>query len=123
MQDPIESGPEDPQRPDKEGKSTAFALAGMVGIALLAVLAIALTRNERDGPRPVRLRRRRFAAAGSRSATSMRPRWHETPALPVEPARYVTTIRISSECPTRIVTRMRRESRTAIACSGSKHDS
>jgi hypothetical protein len=41
MQDPI-----NPQRPDKEGKSTAFALAGMVGIALLAVLAIALMRGD-----------------------------------------------------------------------------
>ena len=38
----------DPTRPDKSGKSTAFALAGMVGIALLAVLAIALTRNQPD---------------------------------------------------------------------------
>ena len=31
--------------PDKRGKSTAFALAGMVGIALLAVLAIVITRS------------------------------------------------------------------------------
>ena len=30
---------------DKNGKSTAMALAGMVGIALLAVLAIAITRD------------------------------------------------------------------------------
>src|SRR5262245_42962568 len=30
----------------KSGKSTAFALAGMVGIALLAVLAVAITRNK-----------------------------------------------------------------------------
>jgi hypothetical protein len=34
--------------PDKGGKSTAYALAGMVGIALLAVLAIAITRNQPD---------------------------------------------------------------------------
>ena len=41
--------PGDPiTRPDRGGKSTAFALAGMVGIALLAVLAIALTRNKPD---------------------------------------------------------------------------
>jgi hypothetical protein len=33
-------------RPEKSGKGTAFALAGMVGIALLAVLAIALTRGK-----------------------------------------------------------------------------
>jgi hypothetical protein len=32
--------------PDKSRKSTAFALAGLVGIALLAVLAIVITRNE-----------------------------------------------------------------------------
>lgn len=31
--------------PDKSRKSTAFALAGMVGIALLAVLAIVITRQ------------------------------------------------------------------------------
>jgi len=36
----------DPPLPDKSGKSTAFALAGMVGIALLAVLAIVLTRGQ-----------------------------------------------------------------------------
>jgi hypothetical protein len=36
----------EPQRPEKNGKSTAFALAGMVGIALLAVLAIALSRDQ-----------------------------------------------------------------------------
>ena len=41
MQDPM-----NPKPPDKDGKSTAFALAGMVGIALLAVLAIALTRGD-----------------------------------------------------------------------------
>jgi hypothetical protein len=34
--------------PEKRSKSTAFALAGMVGIALLAVLAIALTRGRPD---------------------------------------------------------------------------
>ena len=45
MQDPMNPNP-NPQRPDDGGKSTAFALAGMVGIALLAVLAIALTRGE-----------------------------------------------------------------------------
>ena len=45
MQDPMKPNP-NPQRPDDGGKSTAFALAGMVGIALLAVLAIALTRGE-----------------------------------------------------------------------------
>ena len=39
---------DDPTLPDKSGKSTAFALAGMVGIALLAVLAIAITRNKPD---------------------------------------------------------------------------
>jgi len=44
MQDPM--NPQTPQRPDGDGKSTAFALAGMVGIALLAVLAIALTRGD-----------------------------------------------------------------------------
>jgi hypothetical protein len=45
MQDPI-----NPQRPpENDGKSTAFALAGMVGIALLAVLAIALTRSDNVG--------------------------------------------------------------------------
>ena len=38
----------DSTRPEKSGKSTAFALAGMVGIALLAVLAIAITRNKPD---------------------------------------------------------------------------
>ena len=38
----------DSTRPEKTGKSTAFALAGMVGIALLAVLAIAITRNKPD---------------------------------------------------------------------------
>ena len=42
MQDPMM----DPQRPEKDGKGTAFALAGMVGIALLAVLAIALMRSD-----------------------------------------------------------------------------
>jgi len=48
MQDPM--NPIDPQRPPQnDGKSTAFALAGMVGIALLAVLAIALTRADRAG--------------------------------------------------------------------------
>jgi len=31
---------------DQNGKSTAFALAGMAGIALLAVLAIALARHK-----------------------------------------------------------------------------
>ena len=42
MQEPM-----NPQRPPQnDGKSTAFALAGMVGIALLAVLAIALTRAD-----------------------------------------------------------------------------
>jgi hypothetical protein len=44
MEDPRD--PMSPQKPDGDGKSTAFALAGMVGIALLAVLAIALTRGE-----------------------------------------------------------------------------
>jgi hypothetical protein len=45
MQDPM-----NPQRPpENDGKSTAFALAGMVGIALLAVLAIALTRSDNLG--------------------------------------------------------------------------
>ena len=45
MQDPM-----NPQRPpDNDGKGTAFALAGMVGIALLAVLAIALTRADNAG--------------------------------------------------------------------------
>ena len=39
----------DSTHPDKGGKSTAFALAGMVGIALLAVLAIAITRNKPEG--------------------------------------------------------------------------
>ena len=48
MQDPM--NPMDPQRPPQnDGKSTAFALAGMVGIALLAVLAIALTRSDNSG--------------------------------------------------------------------------
>jgi hypothetical protein len=36
----------DQPRSEKNGKSTAFALAGMVGIALLAVLAIAITRGK-----------------------------------------------------------------------------
>jgi hypothetical protein len=40
---------QDPTLPDKGGKSTAFALAGMVGIALLAILAIAITRNKPEG--------------------------------------------------------------------------
>ena len=49
----MENPPNPPQRtdsthPEKSGKSTAFALAGMVGIALLAVLAIAITRNKPD---------------------------------------------------------------------------
>ena len=44
MQDP--NPHREPQRPEKNGKSTAFALAGMVGIALLAVLAIALSRDK-----------------------------------------------------------------------------
>jgi hypothetical protein len=46
MQDP--TNPQRPER-DNDGKSTAFALAGMVGIALLAVLAIALTRADKPG--------------------------------------------------------------------------
>jgi hypothetical protein len=51
----MENPPIHPQRGDdprggdpsgKSRKSTAFALAGMVGIALLAVLAIVIARNE-----------------------------------------------------------------------------
>ena len=34
-----------PSRADKNGKSTAFALAGMVGVALLAVIAVAISRD------------------------------------------------------------------------------
>jgi hypothetical protein len=44
MQDP--NPQREPLRPEKNGRSTAFALAGMVGIALLAVLAIALSRDK-----------------------------------------------------------------------------
>ena len=43
---------ENPRRDDlgprDKSKSTAFALAGMAGIALLAVLAIAISRNKPD---------------------------------------------------------------------------
>ena len=38
---------EEPPRSDQHRKSTAFALAGMVGIALLALLAIVITRESR----------------------------------------------------------------------------
>lgn len=43
MQDP--NSRTEPKGPEKNGKSTAFALAGLAGIALLAVLAIALSRD------------------------------------------------------------------------------
>jgi hypothetical protein len=43
---PVHPKGSDPPRSEKDGKSTAFALAGMVGIALLAVLAIAITRGK-----------------------------------------------------------------------------
>ena len=50
--------------PEKSGKSTAFALAGMVGIALLAVLAIAITRNN---PNPAETDQFAFADKPSQS--------------------------------------------------------
>jgi hypothetical protein len=43
--DPRPEKRETPNR-DQNGKSTAFALAGMVGVALLAVLAIAVARHK-----------------------------------------------------------------------------
>lgn len=46
MENPIPPRRGGDPKPDKSGKSTAFALAGMVGIALLAVLAIVLTRGQ-----------------------------------------------------------------------------
>ncbi len=49
MSDPIDRG--QAPHPAKNGKSTAFALAGMAGIALLAVLAIAISR-EQSSPDP-----------------------------------------------------------------------
>jgi hypothetical protein len=46
MENPLPRQEGDRPLPEKSGKSTAFALAGMVGIALLAVLAIVLTRGQ-----------------------------------------------------------------------------
>jgi len=47
MQDPIHRGEDRSPMDFKESKkSTALALAGMVGIALLALIAIAVTRHE-----------------------------------------------------------------------------
>ncbi len=49
MSDPMMSRGE-PPRSTESKKGTAFALAGIVGIALLALLAIAITREEGASP-------------------------------------------------------------------------